>query len=169
VQDLQGNVVAGANVSVYLAGTTVGATVYGSKDASTGTNKAPQVTSGTDGTVIFWLDSNDYTSEQLFDISIASGSLGVSLSNVQIIVWDAVNAAKLITARKISISGDATGLVSFDGSADVNMPITLSGSGVNAGTYGSVINIPQITVDAKGRITNVNTVTNILCAFFFGG
>jgi hypothetical protein len=171
IQDLQGNVVSGAQVSVYLAGTTVGATVYSYNTSSNGTNIVPQVTSGTDGTVLFWLDSNDYASGQLFDIFIVSGSLGVSLSNVQIIVWDAVNATnavnatsaqnatKLSTARNISTSGDATGVASFDGSADITIPLTLANTGVNNGVYGSNTQIPQLTVDKKGRVTSATALS----------
>jgi hypothetical protein len=158
IQDSQGNVVSGAHVSVYLAGTTTPAIVYGSNTASTGINTAPQVTSSANGAVAFWLDSNDYTSEQLFDISIASGSLNASLSNVQIIVWDAVNATKLSTARNISTSGDATGKVSFDGSADITIPLTLANTGVTNGVYGGLMQIPQLTVDAKGRVTGATAI-----------
>jgi hypothetical protein len=150
---------------VYLAGTTTPATVYGSNTASTGINTAPQVTSSANGAVAFWLDSNDYTSEQLFDISISSGSLNASLSNVQIIVWDAVNATnaqnatKLSTARNISASGDATGTVSFDGSANITIPLTLANTGVTNGVYGSNTQIPQITVDSKGRVTSATALS----------
>lgn len=54
---------------------------------------------------------------------------------------------KLATARSISITGDATWTTSFDGSASVTGALTLSASGVTAGTY------TKVTVDAKGRVT----------------
>lgn len=73
------------------------------------------------------------------------------------------SAAKLTTARTISLSGDATGSTSFDGSANKSIAVTLTNSGATAGTYGPTaaatlafggsVNIPQMTVDAKGRIT----------------
>lgn len=56
-------------------------------------------------------------------------------------------ATKLATARKISISGDATGSTDFDGNADKTIALTLANSGVAAGTYSAV------AVDAKGRVT----------------
>lgn len=56
-------------------------------------------------------------------------------------------ADKLSTARNISMTGDATGTVAFDGSADAPITVTLSNSGVTAGSYSAV------TVDKKGRVT----------------
>jgi hypothetical protein len=38
----------------------------------------------------------------------------------------------------------------------------LSNSGAVAGTYGSQLSIPQITVDAKGRVTSIGSVTPVL-------
>ena len=60
---------------------------------------------------------------------------------------NADTATKLATARNIAITGDATYTTSFDGSANVTGSLTLSTSGVTAGTY------TKITVDAKGRAT----------------
>jgi len=59
----------------------------------------------------------------------------------------AVSASKLESVRTLSLSGDATGSMSFDGSANTSMAVTLSNSGVAAGTY------TKVTVDAKGRVT----------------
>ncbi|WP_270818114.1 phage tail fiber protein [Aeromonas sp. Y318-3] len=59
----------------------------------------------------------------------------------------AVSASKLESARTLSLSGDATGSMSFDGSTNTSMAVTLSNSGVAAGTY------TKVTVDAKGRVT----------------
>lgn len=67
------------------------------------------------------------------------------------------STAKLNTARAISVSGDASGSTSFDGSANSNIALTLSGSGVTAGAYGGLNVIPRIVFDAKGRATGVTT------------
>ena len=61
------------------------------------------------------------------------------------------------TARTISLSTDASGSVSLDGSGNVTLPLTLANSGVTANTYGSASTVPVIQVDAKGRITSANS------------
>ena len=61
-------------------------------------------------------------------------------------------ATKLATARKISLTGDASGNTTFDGSADKSISVTLANTGVTAGTYSAV------AVDAKGRVTAGNQI-----------
>lgn len=75
----------------------------------------------------------------------------------------ASSATKLAAARTISLTGDATGSVSFDGSANASIKTTLANSGVTAGTYGPTaaatlsfggsVNVPYATFDSKGRAT----------------
>ena len=71
----------------------------------------------------------------------------------------ATSAAAWTTARTIGVSGDANGTVSIDGSANANIPLTLGNSGVTAGSYGSVTQIPTFVVDAKGRVTSAANVS----------
>jgi hypothetical protein len=68
-----------------------------------------------------------------------------------------LSATKWTTARTISITGDLTGSVSVDGTANVSIAGTLPATGVSAGSYGSATAIPVFTVDAKGRITAAST------------
>lgn len=70
----------------------------------------------------------------------------------------AVAASKLATARTIALTGDGTASVSFDGSKNVSGALTLTASGVAAGTAGAASEIPVITVDAKGRVTVLGKV-----------
>jgi hypothetical protein len=73
-------------------------------------------------------------------------------------IGNSTTATTWQTARLIGVSGDATGQVSVDGSANANVPLTLSNSGVAAGTYGGATQIPTFAVDAKGRLTSAANV-----------
>jgi phage-related tail fiber protein len=72
------------------------------------------------------------------------------------LVGNADTATKLATARTLSISTDATGSATFDGSANATIALTLANSGVAGGTYKSV------TVDAKGRVTAGSNPTTLV-------
>ena len=87
-----------------------------------------------------------------------SGSYGISVTG------NAGSATKLETARTISSSGDASWSVSFDGSANVSGTLTLT-SIATAGTYGTSTAYPNITIDAKGRVTSISTVNLATMAF----
>lgn len=65
------------------------------------------------------------------------------------------SAASLTTSRSISATGDASWTVNFNGTANATAALTLSTTGVGAGTYGSV------TVNAKGLVTAASTVTPV--------
>lgn len=91
---------------------------------------------------------------------------GTSPQDAERIQLNANLANKLRESPTITLTGDATSSVTtFDGSQNVSIPVTLSNSGVTAGSYGptaivngtngTTVNIPQITVDAKGRVTNI--------------
>jgi phage-related tail fiber protein len=68
------------------------------------------------------------------------------------LIGNASTATALQTARTIAISGDATGSVSFDGSANATISATLANSGATAGTY------TKVTVNAKGLVTSATTL-----------
>ena len=69
-------------------------------------------------------------------------------------VASAAQAGTLSTARTISVTGDATWSVSFDGSSNVSSALTLAASGVTAGTY------TKVAVDAKGRVTTGSSLAS---------
>lgn len=79
------------------------------------------------------------------------------------LVGTASDANKLTTARQIAHGGDILGAANFDGSADINISMTLVNTGVTATTYGGSSQVPYFTVDSKGRLTaagNVAITTN---------
>lgn len=69
------------------------------------------------------------------------------VSNIKDGTTVAGKAKQLQTARKISLTGDATGETTFDGTANKEIAVTLAVSGVTAGTYSAV------SVNAKGLVT----------------
>ena len=69
------------------------------------------------------------------------------------------SADKLTNGRTIAITGDLTYTSpSFDGTTNITAIGTLANTGVVANTYGNTTTIPQITVDAKGRVTSVSSI-----------
>ena len=114
-------------------------------DAATSANTA--------STIVKRDSNNDFT----------AGTITANLSG------NATTATTLKTARDIGLAGDATGNVSFDGSANVTLTVDLSDTGVVAGTYGGASNIAVFTVDAEGRLTSasntgVSIATNLSVA-----
>ena len=109
-----------------------------------------------DGQLVKWDDTRKTLVPDTTVASNASSALSKANANTTEItnikngttkVGKADSADKLTTARTISLSGDATGSTTFDGSANKEISVTLSNTGVTAGTYNTV------TVDAKGRVT----------------
>ena len=86
--------------------------------------------------------------------NFSAGTITATLSG------NATTASAWQNARTIGVSGDATGTVSVDGSANANIPLTLSNSGVTAATYGGATQIPTFVVDAKGRLTSAANVSS---------
>lgn len=126
---------------------------------SAGLNKAP----GTDHALVSLSHSANWIVQQAYDWrtnrqynrSKKSGTWGDWRTVAYLdddITGNAVSATKLQTERTLSWTGDATGSLSFNGSANVSAALTLANSGVTAGTYKSV------TVDTKGRVTAGNEV-----------
>ena len=86
---------------------------------------------------------------------IVNGTTSVAKATNATNANKANKADQLVTARTISLSGDATGSISFDGSSNKTLSVTLSNSGVTEGTYSVV------TVDAKGRATSGGQIIEV--------
>ena len=89
-------------------------------------------------------------------VTLTKADVGLgSVDNIADSSRNVLSATKLTTPRTISVSGDATGSVSFDGSANANITATLANSGVGAGSY------RYVTVDAKGRVVGGSNPTTL--------
>lgn len=73
---------------------------------------------------------------------------------------NADTATTLKDARNFSASGDASAsAVSFNGSANVDLSLTLATVNSNVGQFGSASEVPVVTVNAKGLVTAVSTAS----------
>lgn len=90
------------------------------------------------------LNTNGLLDSTLFPTTIVSNTTG--------------SAARLATSRTLTTVGDVTSSLSFDGSANASATATLSTVNSTVGTFGSSSYTPVITVDNKGRVTNISTV-----------
>ena len=113
-----------------------------------------------DGQLVKWDDTRKTLVPDTTVASNASSALSkananaTEITNIKNGTTKVGKADKLTTARTISLSGDATGSTTFDGSANKDINVTLSNTGVAAGTYNTV------TVDAKGRVTAATNTQN---------
>jgi|GEM_PF-1290377 len=92
-------------------------------------------------------------------IGVAVNGASVGTFDTSGFTGNAATATKLATARTLSMTGDGTWSVSFDGSGNATGAMALANSGVSAGSYGSGTAIPTLTVDSKGRVTAAGSVT----------
>lgn len=90
------------------------------------------------------------------------------------VTWDSTGVADG-DRGDITVTGDGTvwtidtGVVTTSKIADANVTTDkLSATGVTAGAYGSATEIPVVTVDAKGRITNMATESLIISGTLIG-
>lgn len=128
--DSKGRVTQMTGVSV-RAGTTA---QVGVVQLSTSVSSASAATAATSGAV-----------KAAYDLAATKLDVGAT----------AAAASKLITARTISLTGDGSWSVSFDGAGNVTGIMTLANSGVVAGTHG------KVTVDSKGRVISGEALTEL--------
>lgn len=111
----------------------------------------------------------DNDASHLGEITSVNGTSNITLKLPRTIKatldGTATSATQFSANTTVTLTGDATG-TSAGSKKGWSVPVTLANSGVTAGTYGSTsstnlatnsdpINIPVITVDAKGRVTRV--------------
>src|SRR5690606_34524009 len=116
------------------------------------------------GNTDFLLPAATTTTEGAMRFANAAERLALTANNVAMTpagVKQAINgetaaaAVKLSSARTFQATGDATGSASSDLAAGVSISLTLSATGVTAGSY------RQVTVDSKGRVTGGSNPTTL--------
>lgn len=166
------------NVTLKLP-STIKASISGNVSSATKLNTARQINGTTfDGsaniTTTAWgysrnVQITDNDASHLGEITSVNGTSNITLklpSTIKATLDGTATSATQFSANTtVTLTGDATG-TSAGSKKGWSVPVTLANSGVTAGTYGSTassnlatnsdpINIPVITVDAKGRVTRV--------------
>ncbi len=140
VQDLQGNVIGGANISVYVSGTTTPAKVYLGYNDTIYVDTPPQTQSKANGEVKFWLDDADYPVGTLFDIVIQKDTILDTKTGIEIIRWGIVKS----DLSNITSLGN---ILNLDG----------SGSGLDADMVDGIHEAQIVRTDVAKTITVQHT------------
>jgi hypothetical protein len=132
-------------------------TTIGSNSVSLTTSANTAISLPTTGTLSTLAGAEALTNKSINGLSLTSSSTGFNIaggtsSKTLTVANNATVSGTNTGDQTITLSGDATG------SGTTGLTVTLANTAVTAGVYGSNALIPQITVDAKGRIYNVSEI-----------
>lgn len=104
--------------------------------------------------------NNSTITANLVTVNTSVGTFGNTIAVPQLTVDD---KGRILAVSNVAIAFPVQTLISNTSEITANTVsgtpgLNLTATGVTAGTYGGAINIPQITVDAKGRVTGVTSV-----------
>ena len=109
----------------------------------------------TASTIVKRDSSGDFAAGTITATRFSGAIDGTNIDNDTIALGTKTTGNYLAT---LADAGDANIVVVGSGTETADVTVDLSDTGVSAGTFGSTTAIPQITVDAKGRITTATTV-----------
>ena len=131
-QDGQGNIVASGTISVYLADGTTVVSVYAAESGGSAVNS---VTSGSDGSWLFWVDDADYAHTQKFKLTLSKTNY-ITKSYDDVVIFPPAASQVSIAAQSGKFLEDL-----MDGGYDINIKpltiITKSGPRLNATAWGA--------------------------------
>lgn len=85
--------------------------------------------------------------------TFSGSSSGINTGDQVDVTGNAGTASRLLSARTITLSGDASGSLTFDGSSNAAAVVTLPTVNSTAGSFGGPLLIPILTTNAKGLVT----------------
>lgn len=127
------------------------------------TNLAAFPSTGETGKIYVALNDNKtYRWSGSAYVKIASGSVDsvngqTGIVNITTVSGNAGTATKLATARNISLSGDASGSVAFDGTGNVTIPVVVSN---NSHTH-AISNIDGLQTALNAKVDDTQVLTNV--------
>ena len=124
------------------------------------TNATLRLTSGASSADLTF---NNATGQLDLTAPMNFGNNDITANVIGNLTGTAANATVLETARNFSISGDGSApAVSFDGSSNTDLVLTLDTVNSNVGSFGDAATVPNFTVNGKGLITAAGeTAVNI--------
>ncbi len=151
--DQYGRIIVGGTVTVNLTGTSTAATIYAAESGGSAITDS-QITTGSDGTYKFWVDTLDFVATQRFRLVLDGGSPFVprTIDDVVIILSIEVTAGSTTTFMNKTIDADDNTLSNLEIGAEVKSTVVTSDlnlAGLNLDDVGVIFLKEQVAADSN--------------------